>query len=634
MDAITLPGNLDALSPIRDYVKEAAGSAGLDHAATYNLMLAVDEIATNIILHGYKEAGLEGNISVAAAVEDDNLVIQLSDNGKSYDPLAHQEPDEEELDKELSDRPIGGLGIMLAKRGVDDLQYESTDKGNVHRFVVHLKDPPENFRPPPAEEMGQEHRKLRVPNRRRGRRRYSDQEMWHEHRKLRVLLRVCKSLGHEIQLDPLLKLIVAEVTSAMQADRSTLYLVDRNKPDELVSRVAEGLVSREIRVRIGRGIAGTTAQTRQIINIPDAYKHPCFDPSFDKATGFRTCSVLCAPILNQSNDLIGVVQVLNKKDCAVFSKEDERFLEAICVHFGIALERAVMVEAYLQSQIVTKSLELAREIQLGLVPKDFPALPEFKEVDFYATIVPALEVGGDLYDFFPLDKDRICFIVGDVSDKGVPAALFMAMTRTAFKMAATASPDSIALTMARVNQFLCESNPQQMFVTAFAGILDLRTGRVDYVDAGHEPPFILQPSRTVVKVDKVGGIVLGFLPGQEFPSGALQLNPGDALVLYTDGVTEAMDDAHRLFGAEAIEKTLRQTEQLAASERIIKVLLDGVRVFVGKASQSDDITMLVIKYLGRSAPYAPATRSADADAEAAAARDWQDDIPVSRGGKR
>jgi serine phosphatase RsbU (regulator of sigma subunit)/anti-sigma regulatory factor (Ser/Thr protein kinase) len=584
MDAITLPGTLDALSPIREYVKEAAASAGLGHAATYNLMLAVDEIATNVVLHGYQEAGLQGDISVAASLQDDRLVIRLLDNGQSWDPHTHRGPDDERLFKELSDRPIGGLGIMLAKDGVDDLQYESTEKGNIHHFVVRLKVLPETLTPAPAEEMSDEHRKLEV------------------------LLRISKSLGHEIQLDPLLKLIVSEVTAAMQADRSTLFLVDRRKPDELVSRVAEGLVSQETRVPFGIGIAGATAQTRLTINIPDAYKDRRFNPAFDKSSGFRTRSILSAPILNQTGHLIGVVQALNKKRGVAFTLEDEQFLEAICVHLGIALERAEMVEAYLQSQIVTKSLELAKDIQMGLVPKDFPALPEFKEIDIYATIVPAFEVGGDLYDFFPLDEDRICFIIGDVSDKGVPAALFMAMARTAFKISAVASPESITLAMARTNQFLCESNPQQMFVTAFAGVLDLRTGRVDYADAGHEPPFILQRSGTVLKVNKVGGIVLGFLPGQKFRSGMLQLDPGDALVLYTDGVTEAMDVRNRLFGAEAIEKTLSRAGHAPRSEKIIKGLLEDVRAFVGEAHQSDDITMLVIKYLGRDHSNTPAIR--------------------------
>jgi len=566
MNAVTLPGTLDALSPIRDYVKQAAASVGLDHTAAYNLTLAVDEIATNVVRHGYEEAGLKGDISIAATTKDDSLVITLSDQGASYDPHLHREPDDEGLSQELSDRPIGGLGIMLAKDSVDDLQYESTDEGNVHRFVVRLKPTPE--------------------------------PVLDEHRQLEILLRITKSLGQEIQLDPLLKLIVAEVTGAMQAERSSLLLVDRKKPDELVSRIAEG--SQEIRIRFGVGISGTCAQSRQTINIPDAYKDSRFNPAFDKSSGFRTRSILTTPIIDKSsNRLIGVVQVLNKKGPGAFTEDDEKFLDAICVHLGIALQRAEMVEAYLESQIVAKSLELAKEIQLGLVPKDFPAPPEFQDLDIYAAMIPALEVGGDLYDFFFLDKDRLCFIIGDVSDKGVPAALFMAMTRTAFRMSAMAAPDSIARTLTRVNQFLCESNPQQMFVTAFAGILDLKTGRVDYSDAGHEPPFILRPSGDVLKVFKVGGIVLGFLPDYEYGGGNLQLEPGDALVLYTDGVTEAMNMEHALFGADAIETTLAKQGSGVGSQKIIKLLLDDMSVFVGEARQSDDITALVLHYIGR-----------------------------------
>ncbi|MGH9716584.1 MAG: PP2C family protein-serine/threonine phosphatase [Candidatus Acidiferrales bacterium] len=426
------------------------------------------------------------------------------------------------------------------------------------------------------------------------------QQMSNDRRKLEILLRISKSLGQEVQLDPLLKLIVAEVTVAMQAERTTLFLVNRRKPDELLSRVAEELVSQEIRVPFGFGIAGTTAQTREIINIVDAYNDSRFNPAFDKTSGFRTRSVLSAPILNQTNQLVGVVQVLNKKGGEAFTEEDERFLDAISVHLGIALERAEMVEAYLQSQIVRKSLELAKEIQMGLIPKNFPALPEFRELEIYARIIPAFEVGGDFYDFFPLDADRVCFIIGDVSGKGVPAALFMAMARTAFKMSAIASPHSLSLAMSRVNQFLCESNPRQMFVTAFAGILDRHTGRVVYTDAGHEPPCVLGASGKVSRVvDKVGGTVLGLLPDEAYPSGTIELDPGDALVLYTDGVSEAMNPDLELFGSQAVQTALGRVGQPARSETIIQVLLDDVELFVGNAKQSDDITTLVIKYLGR-----------------------------------
>lgn len=578
-ESLTFPGTLDALSPIREYVKAAAEKASLDSSAVYNLLLAVDEIATNVVVHGYEEAGLTGNISVGHALTDTALTIYLSDTGKSYDPKLHREPDDVALFADLEDRPIGGLGIMLAKDAVDDLQYESSESGNEHRFVVRLKSPVPSA---PAEAISDERRKLEI------------------------LLRISRSLGQEIQLDPLLKLIVSEVTTAMHAERSTLFLVDRKNPNELVSRIAEGVGTQEIRVRFGIGIAGSTAQTRKTISIPDAYLDSRFNPAFDKSSGFRTRSILSTPIIDQNDRLVGVVQVLNKVDGGVFTSEDEQFLDAICVHLAIALQRAEMVDAYLQSQIVKRSLELAREIQMGLVPKDFPALPEIPEVDIFATMIPALDVGGDLYDFFPLDRNRLCFVIGDVSDKGIPAALFMAMTRTAFKISAIASPESIGLTLERVNQFLCESNPQQMFVTAFAGILDLTTGKVDYADAGHEPPFVLRPDGTVVEIDKVGGIVLGFLPGHRFSGGSFHLDPGESLVLYTDGVTEAMNPQHDLFGAPAIATTLARIGGSAPSDAVVRELLDDLRTFVNGASQSDDITTLVIRYLGPRKPDAPA----------------------------
>jgi sigma-B regulation protein RsbU (phosphoserine phosphatase) len=180
----------------------------------------------------------------------------------------------------------------------------------------------------------------------------------------------------------------------------------------------------------------------------------------------------------------------------------------------------------------------------------------------------------------------------------------MSMARTAFKISAIASPESISVTMGRVNQFLFESNQSQMFVTALAGILDLQTGRVEYADAGHEPPFILRPSGAVLKVEKVGGVALGFCPDLSFRSGTLQLSRGDALVLYTDGVNEAMNTGRQLFGANAIEQSLSRVGQAASSEMIIHGLLDDLRVFVGGAEQSDDITMLVIRYLGRGEPSA------------------------------
>jgi anti-sigma regulatory factor (Ser/Thr protein kinase) len=139
MEDQTFPGTIDSLEPIRNYVTQAAQAVGLDRRATYHLCLAVDEIATNVVQHGYVEAGLNGNIRMGASVGDGKLVIRMEDQGKSYDPSKHQLPKPENLALPLESRPVGGLGILLAKRGVDDLQYTSTAQGNVHRFVIELE---------------------------------------------------------------------------------------------------------------------------------------------------------------------------------------------------------------------------------------------------------------------------------------------------------------------------------------------------------------------------------------------------------------------------------------------------------------------------------------------------------------
>jgi sigma-B regulation protein RsbU (phosphoserine phosphatase) len=571
MQALTVRGNLDALEPIRDYVKNVAQRAGLEDSAVYKLCLSVDEIATNVVVHGYEEAGLSGDLTVCGDTDGDKLVVQLRDTGRSYDPTKHAVPDAEVLSRPLNEREIGGLGIALALDGVDDLEYEATEHGNVHRFIVNL--PKDGSRTKQAE----------------------DDNLSDEQRKLRILLGISRSLGQEIKLDRLLALIVAEVTSAMDAERTSLLLYDSTS-GELISKVAEGMSTREIRVPPGSGIAGATAQTRAIINIPDAYADSRFNPSYDKSSGFRTRSILSAPIISQNGRLIGVVQVLNKIYQAAFTKQDEHFLEAICTHLGIALERAKMVEAYLQGQMLKQSLQLAREIQMGLVPKEFPAFPQIPQVDIFASLEPAQDVGGDLYDYFLLDGNRICFIIGDVSDKGVPAALFMAMVRTAFRMAALGATQPIGSVLQKLNVFLCESNHSQMFVTVFAGVLDLRTGAIEYADGGHEPPYIVRRAGGAAMIQKVGGLALGFLPDYQFRCGRMQLDSGDSLVLYTDGITEAMNSRHELFGAARIQESLDRVAPGITAQALTKTLLGGVAAFTAGAQQSDDVTLLVIRY--------------------------------------
>ena len=242
-----------------------------------------------------------------------------------------------------------------------------------------------------------------------------------------------------------------------------------------------------------------------------------------------------------------------------------------------------------------KLLHLAAEIQMGLLPKKFPAFPSAPDVDVFATIVPALDVGGDFYHYFLLDSDHLCFVIGDVSDKGIPAALFMAITLTAFivfaKDAGRTLPESIQL----LNRYLCDNNPSQMFVTLYAGVVDLRTGSLEYCDAGHEPPFVIRSDRKPQLIQKLGGIALGVDADYVYQSATLQLNSDDTLFLYTDGVNEARNSDGKLFKTAGIEAALA-TDDMTTCQLLCDAVMKRLGQFVHGAPQSDDITMLAVSY--------------------------------------
>src|SRR5262249_36615262 len=229
---------------------------------------------------------------------------------------------------------------------------------------------------------------------------------------------------------------------------------------------------------------------------------------------------------------------------------------------------------------IESELKIAHEIQMSMVPKTFPAFPERSEFDIFATLVPAKEVGGDLYDFFFLDDDHLCFAVGDVSDKGVPASLFMAVTKTLFRATARTgnTPGEI---LARLNAEICRDNESCMFVTFFCGILDVRTGQVDYSNGGHNLPYYLHHDG-VSPLQNFGGGALGLVEQSPYASGRMVLAPGEALLLYTDGVTEAMNLSNTLYSDQRLEQFL-ETNRGSAPRQIIGDLVSDVRHFAGEA---------------------------------------------------
>ena len=243
-----------------------------------------------------------------------------------------------------------------------------------------------------------------------------------------------------------------------------------------------------------------------------------------------------------------------------------------------------------------EELNVGRDIQRSMLPRVFPAFPDRKELELYAVLEPALEVGGDLYDFFLLDDHRLCFVIGDVSGNGVPAALFMAMTKIMVKTRAASDPSPASI-VTHVNDALSAENDSCMFVTLYLGILNLRDGTLLTTNAGHNPPLLKRRNGQFEWLTAQDGPLVGPMPGIAFKESLIQLGPGDEIFLYTDGVTEADNVRRELFGKDRLKTVLDQSRAVSVIDRIGEVM-NAVRGFAGSAPQADDITILGIRYLG------------------------------------
>jgi sigma-B regulation protein RsbU (phosphoserine phosphatase) len=261
---------------------------------------------------------------------------------------------------------------------------------------------------------------------------------------------------------------------------------------------------------------------------------------------------------------------------------------------ALALKQAIRDRDQLMA--IQQELEVARKIQYSIVPRQFPPFPERKEFELYATMIPARDVGGDFYDFFLIDDDRLGFVIGDVSGKGVPAALFMAVSKTLLKATALKglSPEEC---LQQINRILFLESVAAMFVTIFYGILDIRTGEVEYSNGGHNPPYLLRVEGRLEVSEPTSGLVLGAMKATTYKAKKLMLQPGDAMFLYTDGVTEAMDRNGEQFTETRLEKILKQTPGASLPD-LTQEVIEGIKTFSTGIAQADDIAILALRYNG------------------------------------
>ena len=249
-----------------------------------------------------------------------------------------------------------------------------------------------------------------------------------------------------------------------------------------------------------------------------------------------------------------------------------------------------------EKERVSTELYMAEQIQRSMLPHIFPAFPNRHEFDIYATMDPAKEVGGDFYDFFLIDDDHLCMVMADVSGKGIPAALFMMISKVILQSCAMLGK-SAAEILNKTNEALCSSNQVEMFVTVWLGILEISTGKIIASNAGHEYPALEKGGHYKLLKDK-HGFVVGGLEGTRYQEYEIQMKPGDRLFLYTDGIPEASDSGNRMFGSERLLAVLNR-EPGASPERILRNVQNEVAQFVGGAEQFDDMTMLCFEYKGQ-----------------------------------
>jgi len=411
-----------------------------------------------------------------------------------------------------------------------------------------------------------------------------------EVQKLERLIEATKKVNSTLELDKLLKIILDTALSIVDGDRGTLYLIDEQK-EELWSKVLIGSERVTIRLPVGKGIAGYVAATGETVNLEDAYYDARFNPKIDKKTGYRTKTVLCMPFKNKDGKIVGVLQLLNKHK-GLFTHDDENFIQALSIHASIAIENARLYEEEKAYQQVREEVRLAAKIQRELLPKSTPRIQGY---EIAGRSIPAEAVGGDYFDFIPHDENRIAVCLGDVSGKGLPASLLMANLQATLR-GQSSGECSAKECLSRSNTLLYRSTSSDKFVTLFYGVLDTVNHRLIYSNAGHDNPFVFNSDGEFKRL-KTGGIVLGIMEKFPFEEETIEIKFGDVLVVYSDGIAEAMNGKDDMFGEERLAEVLKNI-LMESAEQIIDAVIGSVKKFTGSTPQSDDVTIVVVKRTG------------------------------------
>lgn len=426
---------------------------------------------------------------------------------------------------------------------------------------------------------------------------------------LSLIDKLGERITSKIDLDETLKIITDYIVQATRSESGAIFVVDETDgtlqarvvygPFPPLHKTGEGedrgeyddpdLVKHD-RIRPGEGVLGLVLEQGEPLLVTD----PESDPRFPRNAALlaQVHSLILCP-LRVRGEVLGVFVVVNKLgEGATFDSRDLALLQALADQAAVTVDLVKLYDVLAEQQRLEQELSVAHDFQRMLLPRKFPMIEGY---EFYAVSEAATIVGGDYYDFFEIDPDHLALVIADVSGKGIPGALIMAMVRAVLRAEAhsTLSPKQV---LARVNERLLQDTRENVFITMIYGILDLRSGRIRFVRAGHEPLLILGENDDNVVQVAPEGIALGLVSPELFECNEeveVQLNRGDLVLLYTDGVIEAMDQASAEYGRDRLIGRLRRRAHSGA-EPVIRDILQDIHQFTLGIPQHDDITMLAI----------------------------------------
>ena len=403
---------------------------------------------------------------------------------------------------------------------------------------------------------------------------------------LSILNDLARAIGASVNSEEIMRTIIHRSLRAIGAEQGVITLVDRDADDSMKTLLRTSVSSGEReQYHFNQNLLGWMHINKKPLMIND----PTHDERFSGVRWDATVrSLVCVPLMIKSQ-LRGVLTVYNKKDHGQFTEEDQRLLAIIAGQSAQVVENARLYEAEQALLKVREELRLASTIQNDLLPKCGPPVFGY---DIAGRSVPAQVVGGDYFDFIPVSEPRYAICLGDVSGKGLPASLLMATLQATLR-GQTILDVPPSLCVRRSNRLLFQSTSSDKFVTLFVGILDPVTHNLSYTNAGHESPFLLRANGECVRLT-TGGVVLSILEDFPYQEETVHFGPGDILVIYSDGITEAINPDERAYGEQLLNDLLLEARNDTAAG-IIERIIASVNSHAGQAPQMDDMTIVVVK---------------------------------------